>query len=75
MTTDQLTGAPRAPDLFTQLRELWLRALARARLRGDLNATREALEHLEAHILRDIGLGPKEHPLLSRVDIILQLHR
>lgn len=69
MTTDQLTEAPPAPNLFAQLRELWLSG-RRHRCRG----LDDALEHLDDHMRRDIGLEPREQPFLSRADIILQLH-
>jgi uncharacterized protein YjiS (DUF1127 family) len=74
VTTDQLTEAPPAPNLFAQLRELWLGACGRPRRRRDLETTRDALEHLDDHMRRDIGLSPKEQPLVSRADIILHLH-
>lgn len=74
MTTDQLTEAPPAPNLFAQLRELWLSACGLRQSCRDLESTRAALEHLDDRMRRDIGLGPKEQPLLSRADIILYLH-
>lgn len=75
MTTDQMTEAPPAPSLHDQLREFWLAATSRRRQLRDLETTRKALTHLDDHMRRDIGLGPKEQALLSRTDIIVQLHR
>lgn len=74
MTIDQLTEAPPAPNLFAHLRALWLSASGSRQHCRDLEETRTALEHLDDHMRRDIGLGPKEHPLLSRAAIILHLH-
>ncbi len=70
MTTDLFT---QAPNLFAQLRELWLGGCARSR---DPEAAHAAIDRLDDHMRRDIGLGPKEPPpFLSRADILLQLHR
>jgi len=74
MTIDQFTEAPPAPHLFDQLREFWLRACGGAQRCRDLQAARAALAHLDDHMRRDIGLGPKEPPLLPRTNIILHLH-
>lgn len=74
MTTNQLTEAPIAPNLFAHLRALWLSACSSRQHRRDLEERRAALLHLDNRLRRDIGLGPKEHPLLSRADIILHLH-
>ncbi len=75
MTTDQLIEAPLAPNLFAQLSALWLGACGRTQPHRNREAAYTALEHLDDHMRRDIGLDPKEQPFLSRVDIILQLHR
>lgn len=74
VTIDQFTEAPPAPNLFAQLRELWLGACGRAQRSRDLEATRASLAHLDDHMRRDIGLAPREPSLLSRTDIILHLH-